>query len=384
MISKLQYIIFSSTSELPTNWDEVAQSNAFLQTPYLKVLEKSAPTNMSCFFIGVYEEQTLIGVALAQYINVKKLATFGARLGCMKTQLRNLALRQFAAHVLFIGNNMITGQNGYAFSKTIESQEISRLLRKMADELIVYLKKQRIQIQVVTFKDFYEASAVELRQFEFNALFSFTVQPNMVFQLRPEWKSKEDYGAALSKKYRDQMKRAQKKYEGIQEKEMDYDAIVHYEERLYTLYHHVAANASFNTFFLAKNHFSTFKKQLGERFKIFGHFYENNLVGFHTLLLNGSTLETYFLGYDPLIQKEKMMYLTMLYSMTLFGIENQFERIIFGRTALEIKSSIGAIPIPMYGFMFHTQPLINWLIPKLFKNLEPTVSFEVRHPFKTT
>ena len=40
----------------------------------------------------------------------------------------------------------------------------------------------------------------------------------------------------------------------------------------------------------------------------------------------------------------------MLYNMTKFGIENQFKKIIFGRTALEIKSSIGAEPVIMYEF----------------------------------
>jgi hypothetical protein len=84
------------------------------------------------------------------------------------------------------------------------------------------------------------------------------------------------------------------------------------EEHIYELYHHVAKNAPFNTFFLAKNHFSTFKKQCGDRFKLVGYFLDEKLVGFHTLLLNGKVLETYFLGYDDQIQKEKMLYLNML------------------------------------------------------------------------
>ena len=82
------------------------------------------------------------------------------------------------------------------------------------------------------------------------------------------------------------------------------------------------------------------------------------------------------------LQKEKMLYLNMLYNMTEFGITHQFERIIYGRTAMEIKSSIGASPTPMHGFMYHTQPLINRCVPQLFKNLEPPVAWEQRHPFK--
>ncbi|WP_264512621.1 GNAT family N-acetyltransferase [Flavobacterium sp. N1719] len=382
MSSKLHFTIFTKTTELPSNWDEVAHDNAFLQTPYLSVLEQSAPTNMECFFIGIFEGEELIGVSLAQYLNVDKLISFGERLHCMKTRVRNFAFRQFASHVLIIGNNMITGQNGYAFSKSINFNDISILLRAMADEIIQYFKKKCIRIHLVSFKDFYEECATELKQHQFKSLFGFTVQPNMIFLLRSEWKSMADYVESLSKKYRDQYKRSHKKYEGIECLELTWEQIQQNESRLYELYYHVALNASFNTFFLAPNHFSTFKKQCGDRFKLFGYYFEGKLVGFHTLLLNGKTLETYFLGYDASLQKEKMLYLNMLYNMTEFGITHQFERIIYGRTAMEIKSSIGASPIPMHGFMYHTQPLINRCVPQLFKNLEPPVAWEQRHPFK--
>jgi hypothetical protein len=144
----------------------------------------------------------------------------------------------------------------------------------------------------------------------------------------------------------------------------------------------VAKNAPFNTFFLAKNHFSVFKKHCGDRFRLTGYFWEEKLIGFHSLLLNGNVLETYFLGYDEQIQKEKMLYLNMLYNMTQFGIDNRFKKIIFGRTALEIKSSIGAEPVMMSGFIYHTSAWVNRLLPRVFPKLEPTLTWQQRHPFK--
>uniref|UniRef100_UPI00404A1829 hypothetical protein n=1 Tax=Flavobacterium sp. TaxID=239 RepID=UPI00404A1829 len=186
----------------------------------------------------------------------------------------------------------------------------------------------------------------------------------------------------LQKKYRDQYKRAHKKCSVVIVKELSFEEVVLSEERIYDLYHYVAKNAPFNTFFLAKNHFSTFKKQCGNRFRIFGYFLENELIGFHSILLNEDVLETYFLGYDEYIQKEKMLYLNMLYNMTEFGIENNFKKIIFGRTALEIKSSIGAIPVKMSGFIYHTNYFINLFIGTFFKKLEPSSEWNLRHPFK--
>lgn len=376
------YQIYSSIVQLPKKWDEVAHENAFLQTHYLKVLEESAPTNMQCFYVGIFEKNSLIGVALAQYLDLNKLDSFGERDQCIKTYIRNFIFKNFASHALFLGNNMITGQNGYTFNKEIDAIKIAELLSKCAYEITSYFKKQDIKIHIVSFKDFYQESATELKKSTFSLLYEFNTQPNMIFELQNQWKTNTDYIEALTKKYRDQYKRAHKKFEGIETRELSLDEIILEENRIYELYFHVAKNAPFNTFFLAKNHFSSFKRQCGPKFILVGYYLKNELVGFHTLLVNGKTLETYFLGYDEQIQKEKMLYLNMLYNMTLFGIENQFKKIIFGRTALEIKSSIGAKPIIMSGFIYHTNKWINRILPKIFPNLEPSLVWQERHPFK--
>lgn len=381
-LEPITYSIYTSIEKLPNSWDDVAHNNIFLQTHYLKVLEESAPPNMQCFYIGIFEEEALIGVALAQYLDLNKLESFGERDKCFKTYIRNFIFKNFASHALFLGNNMITGQNGYTFSKEIDSQTISKILVDCANEITLYFQKKNIKIHIVSFKDFYNKCANEFKKCSFSEMYEFKTQPNMIFELKPEWKSNEDYFDALSKKYRDQYKRAHKKLEGIVTRELQYNDIILQEKRINELYHHVAKNAPFNTFFLAVNHFSSFKKECGNRFVLVGYYLDEILVGFHTLLLNGKTLETYFLGYDEQIQKEKMLYLNMLYNMTKFGIENQFQKIIFGRTALEIKSSIGAEPIIMSGFIYHKNKWINKYFDKIFPKLEPTLSWLQRHPFK--
>lgn len=382
IVNKFTFKIYNHCNELPNNWNEVAVSNIFLQTSYLKVLEISAPTNMQCFFIGIFENDELIGVSLAQYLDLNKLESFGERDQCFKTFIRNIIFKNFASHTLFIGNNMITGQNSYSFSKEIDFESLSNILFQAANEITNYFKKKNIKIHLVTFKDFYEYCAVELKKHRFSNAYEFNTQPNMIFYLDKKWKTKEDYIQSFSKKYRDQYKRAHKKFEGIEVISLTQEQIDFYEDTLYNLYHYVAKNAPFNTFFLAKNHFSTLKKQCQDHFQVFGYFLNNELVGFHTIFLNDTVLETYFLGYDSLVQKEKMLYLNMLYDMTEYGIENGFEKIIFGRTALEIKSSIGAIPVNMSGFIYHNNKLINKYIAYFFKKLEPKVEWQMRHPFR--
>ncbi len=382
VLEGITFTVYNSVTQLPTPWNDVAQSNVFLQTPYLNVLEESAPVNMQCFYIAIFQYNELIGVSLAQYIDANKLESFGERDKCMKTAVRNFMFKNFASHVLFIGNNMITGQNGYAFSIPVDFEYISKILVESAKEITAYFKKKGVKIHLVTFKDFYDDCSIELKKHYFSSFYEYNAQPNMILYLPENWKNSTDYQAAFAKKYRDQYKRAHKKIDGIAVRELAVEEIQQHEETIYNLYHYVAKNAPFNSFFLSKNHFSTMKKQCANHFLLFGYFLDEKLVGFHTLLLNGTVLETYFLGYDSEVQKENMLYLNMLYNMTEFGIEKGFKRIIFGRTALEIKSSIGAVPVTMSGFLFHTNSIINRYLHKIVPRLEPVVIWQQRHPFK--
>ena len=137
-LKKITLKIFDSIKDVPENWNAVAVANHFLQLPYLEVLERSAPTNMQCFYIGFYEDLELIGVSLAQYLDLNKLESFGERDNCFKTFVRNFIFRNFASHTLFIGNNMITGQNAFAFHKEISFEEVSFILRQSSKELEAY------------------------------------------------------------------------------------------------------------------------------------------------------------------------------------------------------------------------------------------------------
>ena len=378
----LTYKIFSATTQLPHNWDDFSVDNIFLSTNYLEVLELSAPENMTCYYIGIFSKEKLVGVALSQFLDANQLATFGDRDRCVKTSVRNFIFKNFSSNILFIGNNMLTGQNAFYFSDEINPSIGFLALTQAAKDLQLLFRRNGKKIHLTSFKDF---SIDELNLYANGALkdhFTFSIQPNMVFDIKPNWKSIDDYVADLSKKYRDQYKRSRKKAADLEKRKMGLDDIIKYEETIYNLYFHVAKNAPFNTFFLAKNHFKIFKEKLKDKFLFYGYFINDELIGFNTLIKNGHSMDTYFLGYDENIQREKMLYLNMLYDMIAYSIHKGFKEIIFARTALEIKSSVGAKPEPMYGFIKHSNPLAQWQMPKIFNALQPAVQWQERHPFK--
>ncbi len=337
---------------------------------------------MTCHFIGIFEKDTLICVALSQFLDVNQLESFGDRDRCLKTSLRNFVFRNFGSHVLFIGNNMLTGQNACAFSKDCNIPETLRTLRAAAEALQADFKSKGKKVHILTFKDF-DADDISLFDAgDFKAFYQFSTQPNMIFSVHQHWKTEQDYIGALTKKYRDQYKRARKKADGIEKRKMHLEDILEHESTIYDLYFHVAKNAPFNTFFLAKNHFSIFKSIFQDKLLFYGYFINEKMIGFNTMIKNGKSLDTYFLGYDDSMQRDKMLYLNMLYDMIAYGIIKEFEEIIFSRTALEIKSSVGAKPIPTFGFMKHENTILNRYMSKIFPYLEPEMIWQERNPFQ--
>ena len=382
MNSFYSFTIYNSTAELPPYWDNLAVSTVFLSKSYLEVLEQSSPENMLCNYIGIFDNEILVGIAVSQFLNLNKLESFGDRDKCIKTAIRNIVFRNFASHVLIIGNNMLTGQNAYAFANSIDKNKVTQALYDATNQLKKIFKSKGIPIHITTYKDF---SSEEIKHFEtpaFKKYYQFSTQPNMVFSIHESWKSEQDYIDSLSKKYRDQYKRSRKKASGIEKRKLNLEEIIRLEDTINDLYFHVAKNAPFNTFFLPKNHFRVFKEIFKEKFLFYGYFIGEKLIGFNTLIKNGEVMDTYFLGYDDSIQRENMLYLNMLYDMIAYSIKKDFKEIVFARTALEIKSSVGAKPITMYGLISHTNPLVNPYMSIIFKYLEPKTIWQQRNPFK--
>ena len=377
MTTKYTYQIVSESQYLPNDWDSIAQANIFLSTKYLQVLESAAPANMKCQFIGIFNQEELIGIALAQFIDLSHLESYGERDKKLKTWVRNYLFSQFSSKLLFIGNNMLSGQNAFAVKDQTTIPEIIKTLKQATFDI-----NQHSKNHLTSFKDFMPSDLPNFDQAVFKKDLKFTSQPNMIFEINPLWNQEDDYVNALTKKYRDQYKRSRNKASGIEKRKLTLDEIEDQQEIIYDLYLHVAENAPFNTFYLPKNHFYVLKEKLKDDFMLYGYFIDGKLIGFNTLIKNGKSLDTYFLGYDEKIQKEKMLYLNMLYDMIECGISLKFEKIIFGRTALEIKSSVGAIDTPMFGFMRHSQPLINQFLGRIFNYLEPVTTWKRRNPFK--
>lgn len=379
--------IYYSVDNLPESWDALPTTDLFLKTPFLKALEQSCPNNIIPQYVCVFKAEKLVGIAIIQRVEMYLDDIFrNSNDKYIIRKSKQLVSKIVTGNALIIGNLMHTGQHGLFYIN--ESLSYAKFLNQVAlaiDDITVKLKKnQNKKVRLIAFKDYFEEDAIHHNNsfFKRKKLYKVQVQPNMVLTIPDSWNTLDHYIAALVKKYRDRYKAARRKAKPINKRELDLKDIIDLESELFQLYKNVSDNARVNSFILCAQHFSDLKAMLRENFKVFGYFKAETLVGFFTLIINTKTVETYFLGYNQELQYKHQMYLNMLYDMAQFGIENNFKSIVYARTAMEIKSSIGAKPQTMHIYMKHTNFVANAMLKFIVKYLNPVTEWEERHPFK--
>lgn len=369
--------LFLNAYELPLKWDsKVAKNNILLSSAFLKALQESQPKNIENYFVAFYNGDQLIGGALLQYLDFNNHEIFK---NPSALNLNNLVMKFLSRRILIVGNNLVTGQNGFNFDLELISK--TQAIRLLEESTIVIQNKIQ-KANLILFKDYEKTLSKIIKNYLPKGFISFSVQPNMVLELYPQWKTFEDYLQNLNSKYRTRAKTAKKKLGEIEKNELSLEDIFKYQKKLHQLYLEVAKEADFNTFLLPEKHFYTLKKYLQENFKVFAYFENGKILSFYTLFLNYENINTYFLGYDKVHQKSRQIYLNMLLDMVDFSIIEKKKNIIFGRTALEIKSTIGAKPQKIFGIVKHQNIYLNLILKKLISNLNPSKPWIARQPFK--
>jgi len=204
----------------------------------------------------------------------------------------------------------------------------------------------------------------------------------LVLPIQSSWRRFEDYLEAMSSKYRVRARRAVKKMDGLTRRELSETMVELEEKSMYALYCEVASHAEFNAFELHPGYFTAMKQAFPQHFRVFGYYQNDELVGFCTTMRNGHSMEAHFLGFRSALNATHQLYLNMLYDMVKTAIESGASELVFARTAMEIKSSVGAAPQQLDCRLRHYHGLSNRLMPFFIRLLEPTAEWVQRHPFR--
>jgi hypothetical protein len=388
------FAVFDSVDMInKEHWNEVAiHGSEFLQLPYLTVLENEHPENMRFRYSIIYKGKQPSAIAYFQVIDFSS-ESFGSLIekeddeascavaGYVKKHITNHLKRtanHFNMRLLICGNAFISGEHGFTVVPDVDPKDAFDALADVIFR-ISRAEKLRGKIAAVLVKDFYRenrSASDELAEFKYH---NFLVEPNMVVDI--QWRSFEEYLGAMSKKYRNRAKSIVKKGAELERVAFSEKEIIENKDRILGLYNNVHLKAKFRMASLSVNYFAELKKALGEKFSFIGYYFKGELIGFRTSFLLENALEAHFIGLDYEYNKELDLYQNILYDYLKESLDSGARKLFLGRTASEIKSTIGAEAHELICYIRHRNPLSNRIIRPFIDYLKPS-EWVPRNPFK--
>jgi hypothetical protein len=371
---------YNDIKDIPTAyWDQLGCGKNVYYTPeFLRAYELANTDIVFRYIIILNQQQEAVAFAASQTVVIPiETITQNIKMAGWLKKLINSLFCNNSPKIMFCGNIFLSGEYG-TFIK--EGENFNALFHELSAALQVLMKETK-KLHAVFVKDFKETSLKLTDQLKDYGFAPMKVEPNMIITLKPEWTSFDDYKNALKSKYRVKANKADSKSASLKAIEFTYQEIDHYRSELQALYENTIANANFNAQVLDLDTYILLKRTYGDQFIVKGYFLEEKLVGFLSAMKNGHNLDAHFIGLNYQLNKDYAIYPRILNDYVRLGILNSSKRINLGRTASEIKSTLGAKPQDLTCYMRHKRPFINSIIKPFISSIR-IKSFKEHSPFK--
>jgi len=374
----------------PFEWQTLCdKSNFFMGREYLSLLERLHPGICMRYAI-VYKKKQPVFAVYFQVIDFKA-HVFGDLVAAQITELQSKRLKLFERYVskykdevimrlVTCGNNFVSGEHGFVYDD-IKREEAFYLLHKVI-EIVSREEKLRGTISATLIKDFYTRSLPKSNTFQEEKFIEFTVEPNMIVNIPPDLKNVHEYIARYSKKYRNRARGIFRSGAAIEKRDLGLEEVKKLSKQIYKLYDNVFSNAKFKLVKLSEEYFYEMKHNFQEIFFITGYFLDGKLVAFDSgYYLDRDELEAHYIGFDYTINKEYDLYQNILYNFIELAITSGKRHLNLGRTAAEIKSTVGAKAHNLVCYIKPQNTVSKVILKPFISFLQPS-EWIPRNPFK--
>lgn len=379
-MSHLNAVTYNSVNHISLQqWKSLeCSSNVYFSPGFLKSFEVSNPT-IDFKYIIVEESNKAVALALIQTIGLGvdvilkniKLA------GWLKKFFHRLFCNN-SIKIMTCGNIFLSGEHGLYLKKGTDK---IKALDAIANEINVIAKNTK-PLHAIVLKDFLQDSLQLTNHFENYGFTPMRVEPNLILKLDNDWESFTDYKKGLKSKYRVKVNKADTTSSSLKARLFNEEDFATYKDELQKLYENTIANADFNAQVLNLDTYIHLRQIFHDDFIVKAYFLEDKLVGFLSALANNNHLDAHFIGLNYDLNRQHAIYPRILNDYVRIGIEKRVSHINFGRTASEIKTTIGAVPVNLTCYIKHKRPFMNRIIKFIIKRVK-LKEFKQHHPFKT-
>jgi len=379
--------IFNYIDEIPELvWDSLSEANnVYFTKPYLKAFEVHNAHKIQFFYLVVYNGNEPISIATIQVLEFdfvqadftsnsnKFVQNVSDKLSCL--------LKRDYVKIMICGSAFLSGEHGIYIKPNEDKKLVLEQLIKGIQAIINANRYLEKWVDIILLKDFITKSlpiADNLRTYNYSPV---QVDPNMLLTLNSKWENFDDYLSSFKSKFRVKAKKAYKTSCNLVAKDFTTTEVKQYKKELTKLYYNVKDKSSFNPETLNMATYISLKEVLKDDFILRGYFLDEKLVGFMSGVVSQNSLDAHYVGIDYDLNKKHAIYSRMLYDYVKIGIERKLGFINFGRTAGEIKSTLGAVPEELTCYVRHKKSVANFLFKPFIRKIKPSV-FEQRFPFK--
>jgi hypothetical protein len=379
MTSLTTFTLNSVTDIDDSCWQSVNKDdNTYFSSEFLKAFESSNP-NIDFKYILVKKNGNPVALATIQIIKLSiDVILKNIKLASWLKRFLNFIFCREHINIMFCGNVFLSGEHGIIICDYENKTDILNAIGLEINSLVMQTKP----LHAVFIKDFVKASRELTDNFQDFGFTPMHVEPNMIISIDPEWKSFEDYKNALKSKYRVKANKADKTSSSLKARLFSETDFATYKDELQQLYQNTIDNANFNAQVLNLDTYIKLRAAYHEDFIVKAYFYNDKLVGFLSALANNHHLDAHFIGLDYSLNKTHAIYPRILNDYIRIGIEKRVSYINLGRTASEIKTTVGATPIELTCYLKLKRPVVNKLLIPFIKRVQ-IKDFKQHYPFKT-
>ncbi|GER60934.1 hypothetical protein [Patiriisocius marinus] len=383
-IASYTFTIKTSIDEIDSEqWDAiVSHSTIYLNRNYLKALEQSLSVEHQFYYV-LFKDASLNAVSAVVFQSAPFIYTKDKHSKKVLCHFGKDSQGFFSKQLLVCGNVFATGETGFAFNDLVSTSEMGRLLIEASSQVIKFQKKKEglAKTKVILFKEFFPDSLKIPAQLLDEGFQNYHIDVNMVLPIAGHWKTFADYLSDVKAKYRTKANSVFKKADTLELRNLDASGILIHSKRINGLFENVLEQSDYRFGRMDAQTFASLKEKLSSLF-IFKALFKNDLmVGFSTAFLNGQVLEANYVGIDYKFNEVYAIYQSLLYDYVNEAIELGVSSLQFGRTTELLKSSLGAVPVPMTLFARHTTSITHILMASILKKVSAS-PYELRKPFK--
>ena len=394
---------FSSEKELREGWPARERADDFWLRPEVLAFLINQPQGLTTDVLileNLRDHRRILLTAQTFHFNAGGQVSDAAKGETSAYDFRRRLLAPFSFKILALGQFLVSGNYAAEGLDRLSTSEAVRVLPALANTLMA----RSHAYAGVLLKDLHLATHSVSRELQGKGFYLLPADPVMEVSIPENWETLDDYLQAIKSKYRVRYRRARSKLDGIHRRLLLPGEVKKLRDRIFELYQQTMSGADFHAAALTPEYFpwlSNYRQlqanqvqmagfpeelipveQAGRAAHLHGYFNSaGTLIGFTSAIHNGETMHAHFLGMEDKYKRSHHLYHNMLFDLLEEAIVGGFRKLDYARTAPEIKSSVGAVPVD-YACLLKIRPrLVNKLVPVFAPAIYASPEWIPRNPF---